>query len=488
MESMGTSGIVLLGLGPGDSELVTRQAWNILETCDELYLRTRRHPVVEHLPPRVHLHAFDELYEKGDRLEEVNENIVAHVLDLGRRPQGVVYAVPGHPFVGEDTCPEIARRARKEGLVLRVAGGMSFLEPAFTALGLDPLPRLSIIDALELASAHRPPFPPDAPALIAQIYSPLITAKIKPVLMSVYPGEHPIELVHTALAPAENVEKLPLNEIDKSQYIGPLTLLYMPPLGPGTSFEAFQELIAHLRAPEGCPWDREQTHQSLRSSLLEETYEVLAALDSNDPVSMREEFGDLLLQIVLHAQIANEYGEFSMAEVLQGIHSKIVRRHPHVFGDLQLRDAQGVLLNWERLKEQERASNGKAEASLLDGVALALPALVQAEQYQKRAARVGFDWPDIEGVLEKLDEEMQEVRLAGDDEARQDEIGDLLFAVVNLARWYKLDPESALRQANARFRRRFAYIEASAHAQGHSVADLTLDEMEDLWQESKRQV
>jgi len=202
---------------------------------------------------------------------------------------------------------------------------------------------------------------------------------------------------------------------------------------------------------------------------------------------MREEFGDLLLQIVLHAQIAVEYGEFSMAEVLQGIHTKIVRRHPHVFGDLELQDAQGVLLNWERLKEQERAASGKAEASLLDGVALALPALVQAEQYQKRAARVGFDWPDIEGVLEKLDEELQEVHQAGDDPARQDEIGDLLFAVANLARWYKLDPESALRQANARFRRRFAYIEASAHAEGRSIVDLSLDEMEALWQKAKRQ-
>ena len=485
---MGTSGIVLLGLGPGKSEWITRQAWNILENCDELYLRTRRHPVIEDLPPRIHIYSLEELYENGNDLEEVNENIVARILDLGRRPQGVVYAVPGHPFVGESACPEIARKAGEEGLPLRVVGGMSLLEPAITALGLGPLPNLSIIDAVELANAHTLPFPPDAPTLVAHIDSPLIAAKIKPVLLSVYSGEHPVELVHMALEPTENVEKLTLEEVDQSRSISPLTLLYLPPLGPGTSFEAFQELIAHLRAPDGCPWDREQTHQSLRSSLLEETYEVLAVLDSNDPVGMREEFGDLLLQIVLHAQIANEYGEFNMAEVLQGIHAKIVRRHPHVFGDLELRDAQGVLLNWERLKEQERANNGKAEASLLDGVALALPALVQAEQYQKRAARVGFDWPDIQGVLDKLVEEMQEVHLAGDDKARRDEIGDLLFAVVNLARWYKLDPESALRQTNARFRRRFAYIETSAHAQGRSVVDMTLDEMEELWQESKRQV
>jgi tetrapyrrole methylase family protein/MazG family protein len=485
MERMETPGIVLLGLGPGDSELVTRQVWNILEACDELYLRTRLHPVVGDLPPRIRLHSFDELYENGDNIDGVNKSIVARILDLGRRPQGVVYAVPGHPFVGEAACPEIARRAKAEGLALCVAEGMSFLEPAFTALGLDPLPRLSLVDALELAGLHTPPFPPDTPTLIAQVYSPAIAAKIKSVLTNVYPDEHPVELVHVAEAPAERVEHLSLSEIDHSQHISALTLLYVPPLGSGTSFEAFQEVIAHLRAPEGCPWDREQTHQSLRSSLLEETYEVLGALDSNDPADMREEFGDLLLQIVLHAQIAFEYGEFSMADVLQGIHSKIVRRHPHVFGDLKLSDAQGVLLNWERLKEQERAANGKTEASLLDGVALALPALTQAEQYQKRAARVGFDWPDIKGVLEKLEEELQEVHQARDDHERQDEIGDLLFAVVNLARWYKVDPESALRQANDRFRRRFTYIEASAHAHGRSIADLTLDEMEALWQEAK---
>ena len=209
-------------------------------------------------------------------------------------------------------------------------------------------------------------------------------------------------------------------------------------------------------------------------------------LDAEDVDGMQEEFGDLLLQIVLHAQIASEYGEFDMTDVLRGIHTKIVHRHPHVFGDLELRDKQGVLQNWERLKEQERAANGKAEASLLDGVALAQPALVQAEQYQRRAARVGFDWPDIQGVLDKLDEELAEVHSAQDARARAAEIGDLLFAVVNLARWNDVDPESALREANARFRKRFFHIEQAAKAQGRSISDLSIDEMEAFWQEAKR--
>jgi tetrapyrrole methylase family protein / MazG family protein len=197
----------------------------------------------------------------------------------------------------------------------------------------------------------------------------------------------------------------------------------------------------------------------------------------------------LLLNIMLQAQIASDEGEFSMADVLQGIHTKIVARHPHVFGDAAVEGVQGVLQNWERLKAQERAKKGKDQASLLDGVNVALPALVQAEQYQKRAARVGFDWPDVQGVLDKLEEELGEVheaRLEGSGDEVAFEIGDALFALVNLARWYKVDPESALRACNARFRKRFGHIEATARQQGRPLESLSLDEMEALWQEAKK--
>jgi tetrapyrrole methylase family protein/MazG family protein len=282
------------------------------------------------------------------------------------------------------------------------------------------------------------------------------------------------------------VESLVLDEIDRIPGLGPLSVLYLPPLEKETSFEAFQEIIAHLRAPDGCPWDREQTHASLRPYLLEEAYEVLSALDSGDPAAMREEFGDLLLQVVLHAQIASEAGEFNMAEVLRGIHTKIVKRHPHVFGDVQLKDSQAVLQNWERLKENERAESGKKLASMFAGIAKALPSLSQAEEIQRRAARVGFDWPEIQGVIDKINEEMDEVRDAPDPESQAAEIGDLLFAVVNLARWYEVDAESALREASNRFRERFASIEQSARDRGQSIADFSLEEMEALWQAAKK--
>lgn len=483
---MDTLGITLLGLGPGDPALLTRQAWQLLETIPEIYLRTRQHPTVEGFPPSLHVHSFDEVYEQEHSFEHVYAHIVARVLELGQRPQGVVYAVPGHPFIAEATCPEIARRAAEMGIPVRIIEGLSFLEPTFTALGMDPLPHTALVDALQLSNALVPSFPPDAPALIAQIYSASVASDVKLTLMENYPDEHPVKLVHAAGTAGQVVESLPLFEIDRSPHIGLLTCLYLPPLEQGNSFEAFQEIIARLRAPDGCPWDREQTHQTLRSNLLEETYEALSALDADDPQHMREEFGDLLLQIVLHAQIASEYGEFNLIQVIKGIYDKIIRRHPHVFSDWQVDSVGNVLQNWEKLKAAERENNGETHKGLLDGVALALPALTQAQEIQGRAARVGFDWPNIQGVVDKICEECAEFVNAEDDPSRASEIGDLLFALVNLARRYNIDSESALRETNLRFRRRFAHIEQSARQQGRPLTDLTLDEMEALWQAAKK--
>ena len=482
--------IILLGMGPGSPSLLTLEAQQVLEKIPEIYLRTIQHPAVAGFPASLQVHSFDDLYEKLPSFDDVYAHIIERVLELGRRPQGVVYAVPGHPYVAEATCPEIARRARLEGIPIQIIEGLSFIEPTFSALGIDPLPHLAIVDALELASAHVPPFPPDAPALIAQIHSKEVANEVKLTLMESYPDEHPVKLVHAAGTPDQLVEEIPLHAIDQSQSIGLLTSLYLPPLEKGTSFEAFQEIIAALRAPDGCPWDREQTHQTLRTNLLEETYEALAALDADDPAEMREEFGDLLLQITLHAQIANELGEFNIAQVFKNIYDKIIRRHPHVFGDWKVDGVEKVLQNWEKLKAVERSEihkeNGGTEKGLLDGVALAFPALSQAEEIQRRAARVGFDWPDTRGVVDKINEECHELLNAEDLASRSDELGDLLFAVVNLARHFEIDAESALRETNTRFRKRFAHIEQAARSQGKSIDNLSLDEMESYWQEAKK--
>jgi tetrapyrrole methylase family protein/MazG family protein len=480
-------GITLLGLGPGDPAKLTREAWDVLGSTNEIWVRTEQHPTVAGLPASVKIHSFDAFYEAGESFEDVYTAIVNKVLELGLRAEGVVYAVPGDPFVAEATCPAIVKRARTLDLPLKIVDGISFLEPVFAALGLDPFPRVTLIDALELSQAHVPAFPPDTSVLIAQIYSRMVAAEVKMTLNAIYPDEHPVRLVHAAGTRDELVEDIPLFEMDRSEHIGLLTVLYLPPLGEGTSFEAFQEIIAHLRAPDGCPWDKEQTHQSLRSHLLDEAYETLEAMDNEEPAKMAEEFGDLLLQIVLNAEIASEEGEFNMADVLKGIYDKIIHRHPHVFGDIQVDGVKGVLQNWEKLKADERQANGESEKGPLDGIPLALPALIQAQEYQDRAARVGFDWPEIGGVLEKIVEEIQEVREAANEDELAAELGDLFFALVNLARWKKVDAESALRGTNIRFKKRFGYVEAGAKKQGKRLQEMTLDEMEALWQEAKKQ-
>ncbi|GAH37699.1 unnamed protein product, partial [marine sediment metagenome] len=427
----------------------------------EIYLRTRMHPTVAGFPVGLRVHSFDHLYEEGASFEEVYENIVDTVISLGQRESGVVYGVPGHPFVAEATSPEIVRRAEESGIPFTVIEGLSFLESLFSLLGIDPFPQTTLVDALELIIGHHPPFPPNAPAVIAQIHSPSVASDLKITLMGVYPDQHQVKLVHGAGTNNALIESMGLYEIDRNQNIGLLTALYLPPLESGTSFEVFQEIVAHLRAPDGCPWDRDQTHQSLRSYLLEETYEVLAALDSADQDALREELGDLLLQVVLHAQIASEYGEFSMGDVLLGIHDKLIRRHPHVFGDLDLDDKQKVLENWEKIKITEREQDENKASGVLEGVSQALPALVQAEAYQERVNRVGFDWLNIQGVFDKIEEELTEVKEAVSPVDQEAEIGDLLFAVVNLARWIKIDAESALRSANVRFRERFEDLEST---------------------------
>ncbi|MFO8035957.1 MAG: nucleoside triphosphate pyrophosphohydrolase [Anaerolineales bacterium] len=477
--------IVLLGLGPGDAKFLTQEAWEVISNASEIHLRTRKHPTVAGFPPSLEVHSFDSFYEDGKSFEDVYERIVKRVLGLSERPEGVIYAVPGDPFIAEATTPAIIKGAELRGIPYRVVPGLSFIEPTFSALGVDPLPHTALVDALELADMHHPPFPPDAPALIAQVHSPLVASNIKLTLMAVYPDEHPVQMVHGAGTGSEEVEHLPLYQIDRSEHIGLLTAVYVPALGKGTSFEGFQEIIAHLRAPDGCPWDKEQDHQSLRPHLLEEAYEALTAIDKDDPQAMEEELGDLLLQIVLHAQIGSEYGEFNMASVLQGIHTKIVNRHPHVFEDLDLEETGEVLQNWERLKAEERRSEGNREEGLLDGVAPTLPSLTKAQIFQKRAARVGFDWPDLSGVLAKIQEELGELRDVKDPQSRQAELGDLLFALVNLCRWYEVDAESALREANQRFKRRFSHLEKAVQDQGRVLPDLSLQELDDLWESAK---
>jgi tetrapyrrole methylase family protein/MazG family protein len=351
------------------------------------------------------------------------------------------------------------------------------LDSILTLLEMEAGSTLTIFDARQAVGLHLPPFPPDLPVLLLNLDEPDVLAAAKSILEAVYPPAHTIRLVE-----ASGVQDSILADLAAGR---PPVAILVPPVSGGHSFEAFQEVIAHLRAPDGCPWDREQTHLSLRKHLLEESYEALAAMDAEDPAMMREEFGDLLLQVVLNAQIASEAGEFVMADVLRAIHDKIIRRHPHVFGELKLAGVEDVLQNWERLKADERRVSGQATKSLLAGLPAALPALTQAQEYQARAARVGFSWSELEQVLEKVREEIDEVQHVDDPRALTVELGDMLFALVNLARWKDVDAEAALREANARFRRRFEFVESAARVDGQNLSQLSADEMISLWQAAK---
>ncbi|MGA9192946.1 MAG: nucleoside triphosphate pyrophosphohydrolase [Anaerolineales bacterium] len=479
-------GITVVGLGPGDASLITRQAWRVLEEAAEVVLKTGLHPAVSHLPPHLTVTTFDELLEQDGSPEETSETIVDALLGMSDRELGVIYAVPGDPLVADASVAGLKSRAGEAGIPVKILHGVSFVEPCLKLAGLESGDGLIVVDAVDVTGRYHPSFPPDMPVLAGQLHSRKVASKVKLCLMNQYHPEHPVLLIHAPGTPEAAVESVPLVQIDQSQDIGPMTALLVRPTAPLTSFESFQETVAHLRAPDGCPWDREQTHLSLRSHLLGETYEALEALDRESVEDLREELGDLMLQLVIQVQIATEDGEFQMADVLSGINNKLIRRHPHVFGGMDVENVSEVLHNWEALKEQERKEGGNGKGSL-DGVPGSLPALAQALEFQSRAARVGFDWPDVSGVLAKVDEEVREVQDEDGGDAQAAELGDLFFALVNVARWLDIDPEAALRGANQRFKARFARVEAAAWAEGKSLSKMDIEALEALWQAAKRQ-
>jgi len=477
-------GIVIVGLGPGNPDQITIEAWRVIENASEVYLRTKQHPSVTSLPPSTTYRSFDHLYETLGTFAEVYEEIARSIVALGQRSQGVVYAVPGDPLMGESSVSRILQLTRAGGLPTRIVAGVSFLEPACAALGIDPLDGLQICDAMTLAHRHHPNLNPDVAALVVQMYSRQLASEVKITLMNLYHDDHPIRIVRCAGGDQQRVCDLPLYALDREEWFDHLTSAYIPPLDRPGSMASYQDLVARLRAPDGCPWDRQQTHQTLRAHLLEETYEVLAALDADDMESLKEELGDLLLQILLHAQIATEDGDFRLIDTVQHVIEKLVRRHPHVFGGANTDSPVEVLRNWERIKRRER---GGGPISMLSGIPVALPSLSRAQEMQRRVARVGFDWPSARPVTDKVIEEMKEFRAAPEAKARASELGDLLFSLVNLARWYDIDAESALRETNQRFSRRFAAIERRAQEAGTPLEDMTPEAMDALWEEVKRE-
>lgn len=492
-----SASLTIVGLGSGNPDQLTLGIVKRLRAASAVIVRTKEHPVMAALAGlEIAAESFDGLYESLSSFPEVYEAITSALIERAKSlPDGaeLVYAVPGHPMVAESAVSQLRRRCPEEGIELTVLGGESFLDEAFIRLGFDPIEGFQLLDASAIRSSL---LQPELHTLIGQVYDTFTASEAKLCLMERYPDDYEVIVGHAlGVENEEKIERVPLYELDRLEGYGNLSLIYIPANREEEiqrrSFARLHEIVGILRSPEGCPWDREQTHDSLRKNLIEETYEVLETIDEDDPDHMKEELGDLLLQIMLHSQMEEEVGTFTVYDVIEGLNDKLIFRHPHVFGDKAAGNAEEALRNWDGMKAEEKRRKGiqPERESALSGVPRDLPALMKAYKLQKKAAKVGFDWDNIEEVLAKIAEELEELRQAiqeGTGEERMLELGDLLFAAVNAARFIDADPEEALTRTNRKFVERFRYIEDSLHKQGRTASDSTLDEMERLWQEAKR--
>jgi tetrapyrrole methylase family protein / MazG family protein len=472
--------VTIVGLGPGGPEYVTQQTVETLAAHPHRFIRTARHPSAALVGEAT---SFDDVYEAADTFDDVYAEITERLVSAAAEHGEIVYAVPGSPLVLERSVRHLMADTRVECTVLPA---MSFLDVAFARLGIDPVEaRVRLIDGHEFVTAaagdHGPMF-------VAHTHANWVLSDIK-LAVDGATGDEPVVILQRLGTPDELITDTTWADLDRTVEADHLTCIYIPRLGVavGESLVRFHQLSRTLR--EQCPWDKEQTHQSLVKYLLEETYEVvdaLHALDADDPesdVELIEELGDLLYQIEFHATIAEQEGRFTMVDVVDGIHDKLVRRHPHVFGAVTADDADTVVANWDAIKHAE-----KGRTSVFDGVAMSQPSLSYAYHVQRKAAKVGFDWPDVGGALPKVAEEAAELREAialGHRAGIDDELGDLLFAVVNVARHLDVEPEAALRVAAHKFRRRFEQVELMATERGIALAAADLAVLDALWDEVK---
>jgi tetrapyrrole methylase family protein/MazG family protein len=486
--------VTVVGLGPGPVGLVTQETIEAISSSTTRFVRTTRHPSATLVGNAV---SFDDEYERHDTFAEVYAAIAARVADAALKNGSALYAVPGSPGVLEDG---VRRLLADERLEVRVLSAVSFLDLAWLRLGIDP-----VDVGVRLVDAHR--FAESAansagPFLVAQCHADWVLSEIKLAHESARGDERVTVLHHLGLAD-ERVLDTTWDDLDRLErshglVVDHLTSLYVPQLAEPVAGEMARLHALARTLREQCPWDREQTHASLVRYLIEETYEVvdaLNALDEDDPSTdeaLIEELGDLLYQIEFHTTIAEQQGRFSLADVARTTHEKLVRRHPHVFGDVQATNAGDVVTTWDEIKRAERAAKIVDDApDFFAGVSRAAPSLSLAQKLQKRAAEVGFDWPDVHGASAKLDEEIGELRVAaqsGDPAVVRMELGDVLFSVVNVARKLGLDAETALRDAADKFVARFARVQQLAAQRGMDLASCDLAQLDSLWDEAKRQL
>jgi tetrapyrrole methylase family protein / MazG family protein len=478
--------VVVVGLGPGDDRWITQHTLQAIAEAPVRFVRTRRHPS-SHLVGD-DATSFDDVYDAADTFADVYATIVDRLVAAADEHGQVLYAVPGSPLVLERT----VRRLRDDTRVdCRVLPAISFLDLAYERLGIDPVETgLKLIDGHEFATASAGY---TGPMLVAHTHANWVLSDIKLAAENAT-GDEPVVILQRLGTDDEAVVHTTWADLDRTVEADHLTSVFVPGLGApvGAELVRFHELARVLR--EQCPWDQEQTHRSLVKYLLEETYEVvdaIEALDPDDPATdddLVEELGDLLYQIEFHATIAEQEGRFTIADVAQRVHDKLVRRHPHVFppdgGDaVEVSGADEVVTNWDAIKRLE-----KQRTSIFEGIPNSQPSLGYAYAVQRKAAKVGFDWPDVHGAVPKIAEETAEVleaHAAGIAEDVADEVGDLLFAVVNVARHLGVEPEAALRAATRKFRARFEGVERLAGERGIDLHTAGLPTLDALWDEVK---
>lgn len=483
--------ITIIGLGAGDLEQLPLGIYKKLIQTGQCYVRTADHPVIGDLKKEgINFTAFDGIYEKHDQFEDVYEEIAETLLDEASN-RSVLYAVPGHPMVAEKTVQLLLEKGPALGIAIKLEGGQSFLDPLFQAVRIDPIEGFQLLDGTDLS-------PDDLHItqhmIIGQVYDAFSASDVKLTLMEKLPDDYEVYIVTAAGSSQEKVTKCALFELDRQMELSNLTSVYVPPVKDEAlryrEFSKLRQVIAELRGPHGCPWDKKQTHESLKKYLIEEAYELIDSIDEGDDEGMVGELGDILLQVMLHSQIGEDEGMFTIDDVIEGITAKMIRRHPHVFGDVEVNGEEDVLVNWQKIKEGEKGGESKALKSILDGIEKSLPNLLRAEEYQKRAAKVGFDWDEVSEAWKKVREEVQELEEEilspnRDAERIKLELGDLFFALVNISRYYDIQAEEAVYKANQKFHRRFTYIEECIQRADKKIEDYTLEELDSYWDEAK---
>ncbi|HZJ56701.1 MAG TPA: nucleoside triphosphate pyrophosphohydrolase [Clostridia bacterium] len=477
--------ITIVGLGPGNENDLTLGALKALKGGNTI-LRTRQHGIVPFLQDEgISFTALDDIYEDSDTLEGVYSAMIERIIEKAQAAGEAVLGVPGHPMIGDRLVSELISRLDREEFEIDIVPGVSMGGAVTAITGDRPGPgglKILMAPDLDINSIDT-----DTVTVVLDIDSPLGASDVKSCLLRAYPPDLEVYICKNDPDGKPWHRKVALSEVDKQWEYDYSTCLYIPPVElVGLEEFDFRDLVRvmeALRSPEGCPWDREQTHDSLRQYLLEETYEVLEALDLKDTEKMVEELGDVLLQVVFHGRIGSENGQFDIRDITTGICRKMIERHPHIFGDVKVENSEQVLDNWEKIKKKEKGLISHTQ--ILKDIPPVLPALMRAYKVQKKAALVGFDWDRIEDAVDKLKEELMELKDAyeGGDRARIDEeLGDLLFSAVNVARFLKVEPELSLKATIEKFIRRFEYIEKMAPL---PLEQMSLKDMDFLWNEAK---